>query len=59
VSLLSDGKIAVWQICDSNGNFTVQMQKEKTKTQATCNGGVAFRENAYLSLDSMKILKEI
>jgi len=58
VSLLLDGKIAVWNICDANGNFCVKMKKEKTKTQATCNGGIAFRENAYLSLNSMQILKE-
>jgi hypothetical protein len=58
VSLLLDGKIAVWKICDANGNFCVEMKKEKTKTQATCNGGTAFRENAYLSLNSMQILKE-
>lgn len=58
VSLLNDNKIAVWTICGADGTFCVEMKKEKTKTRATCNGGIAYRENAYLSLNSMKILKE-
>ena len=58
VSLLASNKIAMWKICDNEGVYCVEMKKERTKTQATCNGGTAFRENAYLSLNSMKILKE-
>ena len=58
VSLLVADKIAMWKICDNDGEYCVDMGIERTKTQATCNGGVALRENAYLSLNSMKILKE-
>ena len=56
VSLLQDSRIIFWKICGSKGNYLVELKKEITRTQATCNGGIAHRENAYLSLNSMKIL---
>jgi hypothetical protein len=56
VSLLGDSKIIFWKICGVKGNYVVDLKKEITRTQATCNGGTAHRENAYLSLNSMKIL---
>ena len=56
VSLLEDHQIVFWKICNSKGEYCVGMKTERTRTQATCNGGVAHRENAYLSLDCMKVL---
>lgn len=58
VSLLESDEIASWQICDQEGNYTSKINKKHTKTQATCNGGTAFRENAYISLDSMRLLSK-
>lgn len=56
VSLLHTKKIVAWNICDGSGNYIANIKKEYTKTQATCNGGTAHRENAYISLETMKIL---
>lgn len=56
VSLLEDHQIVFWKICNANGEYCVDLKKERTRTQATCNGGVAYRENAYLTISCMKVL---
>ena len=58
VDLMEDSWILSWKITDSTGKFIFDFQVEQTKTQDTCNGGVAFRHNAFLPLSKAKrILK--
>ena len=52
VRLLKSGQIVYWQI-DTDTLRDVEVRE--TKTQATCNGGSAIRDNAYLPLDIMVI----
>ena len=56
VTLIESDQTVFWKICDGAGNFVAEFEKKRTQTQATCNGGLAYRENAYISLNSMKIL---
>jgi hypothetical protein len=57
VSLLKDKQIVYWRLTDSKGNFEVTFEEKVTETKKTCNGGKIFRNNAYISLDGMQILK--
>lgn len=45
------------KLTDANGQFTCDMQIAETFTQATCNGGVALRENAYIDMNTAKQLR--
>jgi hypothetical protein len=56
INLRESGDVVFWKICDAKGNYVVDMKTDKTMTQATCNGGIASRENAYISLAQMKVL---
>ena len=38
-------------ITDNEGNYLFDIRTQKTKTQATINGGKAERENAYLPME--------
>jgi len=42
-----------WNVSDKRGRWLVEFVTRATETQATCNGGIAVRMNAYLSLDRM------
>ena len=58
VDLMQDSWILSWKITDSNGEFLFDFQVEQTKTQDNCNGGVAFRHNAFLPIgEAKRILK--
>lgn len=52
VSLMSEGVILVWQITNNRGIFVEKYVTKKTETRATVNGGVAYRTNAFLPMDS-------
>ena len=54
VYLIPDAKTVWWKVCDEMGEWTMDVKIERTTTKATCNGGTAFRENAFLPLSSMK-----
>jgi hypothetical protein len=56
VSLLHSNRIAWWKICDDLGNYTCDIKREHTRTQATCNGGSIIRENANISVKGMNLL---
>ena len=58
VSLMKSNHIVYWTIANGEGNIRCNFQVQDTKTQATCNGGVAVRENAYIFLDGMKVLRQ-
>ena len=54
VFLIPESKIVWWNICNSNGDWLCDTKVERTQTQATCNGGIAIRDNAYLPVSLMK-----
>jgi hypothetical protein len=56
VGLWPEREIVWWKIADGAGEFQLTIRREHTPTQATCNGGKARRENAYLPLDLMRFL---
>ena len=49
--IIPDNLILKWIITDNEGNYLFDIRTQKTKTQATINGGVAERENAYLPME--------
>jgi hypothetical protein len=55
VHLLRDQRVVFWRICGADGCFRASLEAKVSNTQATCNGGVANRYNAYLGLDDMEI----
>ena len=42
-----------WRIADADGTWRASMTIDRTITQATINGGIAERANAYVALDDM------
>jgi len=56
VYLIPNKQIVWWKICDKDGTILVNLNKSKTSTQATCNGGVVIRENAYIPLNDMLVI---
>lgn len=53
VRLLKSGTIVFWGL---DTESLRDLEVRNSKTDATCNGGTAWRENAYLPLDTMKVL---
>ena len=58
VYLIGSDDIVYWTISTNEGKEVCNYVVQQTDTQATCNGGQALRENAYLYLDGMKILNK-
>jgi hypothetical protein len=58
VRLIPDDIIVYWNIFDRHGKALLNYTVETTTTQATCEGGKAERENAFLPIGSMFQLKE-
>ena len=56
VYCIQDDAILMWRITDREGNYIVELDLKKSKTQATINGGQAERVNAYLPFGHAKIL---
>ena len=52
--LIQDMRILYWKITDSNGNFTFSYDVKQSQTQATINGGIAHRWNAFLPIKHAK-----
>jgi hypothetical protein len=59
VFLSLDENIVWWCICDPAGELKTRFTVEVTRTQATVNGGEAWRPNAYLSLADMQLWKPV
>ncbi len=53
---LADGIVVYWRISDERGQLVVSHTRHTTQTKATCNGGSAWRENAYLKLEGMQFV---
>lgn len=56
VYLIPDTKIVWCKVCDKQGNLLVDINRQTTSTQATCNGGTAIRDNAYIPFDAMLLI---
>lgn len=50
--------VLVVTVCDASGDFCCRMRLQRTETQATCNGGLANRENAFIDMRGAKIYRE-
>jgi len=50
IYLVPDRLVLMQQVTDTEGNYLVRFTVEKTETQATCNGGTAIRDNAYIDV---------
>jgi len=44
-----------WKVADADGAWCEDPDVQRTRTQATVNGGTALRWNAYLSLSQMHV----
>lgn len=49
--------LLVQRITDDEGKFLVSFKVETTQTQATTNGGLAIRSNAYIDMTKATIIK--
>lgn len=56
VYLIPDSKIVWCKVCDKDGKLLVHLERRTTATQATCNGGTAVRENAYIPIRDMLVI---
>ena len=43
--------VMCWKITDNEGNYLFNFEHNNSTTQATTNGGKAFRDNAYLPIE--------
>jgi len=48
--LVEDDLLLVQKIVDKDGNVVGNIRLEKTTTQATVNGGIATRTNAFIDM---------
>lgn len=48
--LVPDKLVLAVKICDKEGRFLYDLDVKRTVTQATVNGGVASRENAFIPM---------
>jgi hypothetical protein len=55
--LIHDGTLLVQRLTDDDGQFFNVLRTEKTKTQATCNGGEAERVNAFINMTNARVIK--
>ena len=56
VRLLHDDAIVHFTVSDATGRQLISWKTNNTVTQAGCNGGTAFRKNAYIPLKYMKYM---
>jgi len=52
VKLVSTGDVVCWKVTDADGSLIEEVSGRVSQTRATVNGGVANRENAFLSTNS-------
>lgn len=55
VRVLGENFMAIWRITDEEGLFLFEFDRKVSRSQKTCNGGVAVRDNAYLPIDKAKL----
>lgn len=47
----------LYRLLDKRGNFLLEFDTKKTRSQYSINGGVANRENAFINVSSGKIIE--
>jgi hypothetical protein len=52
---LVPSRVVLMQTICRNGQWLVDFQVDETATQATCNGGEAVRDNAFISMSGAKV----
>lgn len=57
--LVPDGIALAIKLSDEHGNLLPKIRIERTKTQATTNGGHAVRTNAYVCMDDAKQIRVV
>lgn len=55
--LTKDKALLMQKISESNGRLSVPIRLETTQTQATTNGGLAVRTNAYIQMGTADVYK--
>lgn len=58
VRLVHEDVVLYWKMTDTSGNLAFEYTVKQSTTQASCNGGQANRENAYLPIIHSKTLKK-
>lgn len=48
--LVPDKLVLAVKICDERGRFLHDLDVKRTATQATVNGGIAYRDNAFIPM---------
>jgi hypothetical protein len=56
VNCVKDNSLVWWKIANSEGEFCVSMNLQRTVSQNNCNGGEANRYNAYIPITEGKWL---
>ena len=56
VYLRHSDTLVFWKITDADGQLLCRYTTKWTQTPETVNGGLIWRENAYIRLDNMKVL---
>lgn len=59
VYLKPDERAFWWRVAEIDGSWTRPFDRAVTRTQATVNGGMALRENAFLPMATVKGSKRI
>ena len=57
--LVPEKMLLIVPIWSYDKGYTCRIDREVTETQATVNGGTAFRENAYIHLENVKAIREV
>ena len=57
VYLVESDNIISLKITNDDGEFITGFKKEVTRTNYDINGGEAYRENAYIELDRLSLIK--
>jgi len=49
--------LLVQRVCNPDGTAVIDIERRRSRTQQTCNGGSIVRENAYLDLSRANLLR--
>lgn len=55
--LVPDKVVMLEQLADKDGSLMPEMRVLRSRTQATCNGGVATRVNAFIDMRNAKVIQ--
>lgn len=56
--LVPEETVLMIKICEPSGLYCCDIRHERTVTQATCNGGTAFRDNAFIQMNTAKAYRK-